>query len=504
MMNENPHRKLLSARKLTLLGSAAIVGAALVLGGPMEYGHFGSQAFAATNQAQQGPTGFADLIAKVKPAVISVRVKVDQSADANIPQTNDDEGMSPFEGTPFEKFFHQHGFDNAPRGGRVPHHEMVTGVGSGFFISADGYAVTNNHVVDHAQSVEITTDDGKTYTAKVIGTDAKTDLALIKVDGKSDFTYVNFETQAPRVGDWVVAVGNPYGLGGTVTAGIISAEGRDIGAGPYDDYIQIDAPINKGNSGGPTFDTSGNVIGVNTAIYSPSGGSIGIGFDIPASTVKMVVAQLKDNGKVTRAWLGVQVQPVTAGIAESLGMKNASGALVDEAQADTPAAKAGIQAGDVITAVNGNSVKDSRTLAREISGMTPGSSAKLDVLRKGEAKTITVTLATMPNQPQKQASADDNGSVPGTPRLGLSVAPASDVAGAGSKGVVITAVDPDGPAAERGLKSGDVILDVGGKNVGNVSELRSALSEAKSGGKKDVLMRIKTADNTHFVAVPIG
>jgi serine protease Do len=407
------------------------------------------------------------------------------------------------QGTPFEKFFRRYGFENGPRA-QMPHHEMVTGVGSGFFISADGYAVTNNHVVDHAKSVEITTDDGKTYTAKVIGTDAKTDLALIKVDGKSDFTYVNFESDAPRVGDWVVAVGNPYGLGGTVTAGIISAEGRDIGSGPYDDYIQIDAPINKGNSGGPTFDTKGNVIGVNTAIYSPTGGSVGIGFDIPAATVKMVVAQLKDKGSVTRAWLGVQVQPVTAGIAESLGMKNASGALVDEAQVDTPAVKAGIQAGDVITAVNGNAIKDSRTLAREISGMAPGSSAKLDILRKGEAKSITVTLATMPNQPEKQAKAGDNGTMQGTPRLGLSVAPANEVAGAGNKGVVITAVDPEGPAAERGLKSGDVILDVGGKSVGNAAELRSALSEAKSGGKKDVLMRIKNAESTHFVAVPIG
>ena len=506
-MNENPHRKILSARRLTLLGSVAVIGAALAFGG-VATGQLTEQALAATTQTQaQGPTGFADLIAKVKPAVISVRVKMDQTADASdAPQMNDDEGMPPsMQGTPFEKFFRQYGFENGPRA-KMPHHEMVTGVGSGFFISADGYAVTNNHVVDHAKSVEITTDDGKTHTAKVIGTDAKTDLALIKVDGKSDFTYVNFETDAPRVGDWVVAVGNPYGLGGTVTAGIISAEGRDIGSGPYDDYIQIDAPINKGNSGGPTFDTKGNVIGVNTAIYSPTGGSVGIGFDIPAATVKMVVAQLKDKGSVTRAYIGVQVQPVTSGIAESLGMKNASGALVDEAQADTPAAKAGIQAGDVITAVNGNPVKDSRTLAREISGMAPGSSTKLDILRKGEQKSITVTLATMPNQPQKHASADemDNGATAGTPHLGVAVAPASEVAGAGNKGVVITAVDPDGPAAERGLKSGDVILDVAGKSVGNVTELRSALKEAKSGGKKDVLMRIKTADSTHFVAVPIG
>ena len=501
--SNTPPRKILSARRLTLLGSVAVVGAALAFGG-VGNTQFTQPARAETTQTQQqGPAGFADLIAKVKPAVISVRVKIDESANSNVPQMNDEEGTPPFmQGSPFEKFFRRHGFENGPRG-EMPHHEMVTGVGSGFFISADGYAVTNNHVVDHASSVEVTTDDGKIYTAKVIGTDPKTDLALIKVDGKSDFAYANFETETPRVGDWVVAVGNPYGLGGTVTAGIISAEGRDIGSGPYD-YMQIDAPINKGNSGGPTFNIKGNVVGVNTAIYSPSGGSVGIGFDIPAATVKTVVAQLKDKGSVTRAWLGVQVQPVTSGIAESLGMKNATGALVDDAKPDTPAAKAGIQAGDIITAVNGNAIKDSRTLAREISGMAPGSAVKLDILRKGESKNINVTLATMPGQPEKQAKANDNGETSGTPHLGVAVAPASEVAGAGEKGVVITAVDPDGPAAERGLKSGDVILDVAGKSVSSVGELRSALKDAKSGGKKDVLMRIKTADNTHFVAVPIG
>ena len=503
--NVHSHRGILSARRLTLLGSVAAIGAAIVLAGPSGYGRLADQAWAATAQVQQGPAGFADLIAKVKPAVISVRVRVDQGGETSMPDLNG-EDLPPFmKGTPFERFFHQRGFENGPQGG-MNRHEMITGVGSGFFISADGYAVTNNHVVDHAKSVEITTDDGKTYTAKVIGTDAKTDLALIKVDGKSDFAYANFANETPRVGDWVVAVGNPYGLGGTVTAGIVSAQGRDIGSGPYDNYIQIDAPINKGNSGGPTFDTNGNVIGVNTAIYSPSGGSVGIGFDIPAMTAKMVVAQLKDKGAVTRAWLGVQVQPVTSGIAESLGLKNTAGALVDDAQADTPAAKAGIVAGDVITAVNGNAVKDSRALAREISAMAPGSTAKLDVLRKGEAKTITVTLATMPNQDQKQANAGEreNGPARGVPHLGLSVAPASEVAGAGNKGVVITNVDPEGPAAEHGLQSGDVILDVGGKSIGTVGDLRNALAEAKSSGKHGVLMRIKTADNTHFVAMPIG
>src|SRR5690348_14975417 len=318
-------RKTLSARRMTLLGSVAVVGAALAFGGAGS-GTLTQPAHAASTQTQQqGPTGFADLIAKVKPAVISVKVKVDRTADASMgPQMDEDEGMPPgMQGSPFEKFFRRYGFENGPRGQmQMPRHEMVTGVGSGFFISADGYAVTNNHVVDHASSVEVTTDDGKIYSAKVIGTDPKTDLALIKVDGRNDFAFANFETEKARVGDWVVAVGNPYGLGGTVTAGIISAQGRDIGSGAYD-YMQIDAPINKGNSGGPTFDTNGNVVGVNTAIYSPTGGSVGIGFDIPAATAKMVVAQLKDKGRIDRAWLGVQIQPVTAEIADSLGLKKA-------------------------------------------------------------------------------------------------------------------------------------------------------------------------------------
>jgi serine protease Do len=503
--NKYSGRKILRTRRLTLLGSVAVIGSAMILAGPLGFGQF-EHAIAATPmpQAQQGPAGFSDLISKVKPAVISVRVRVDQGGDNNVLGQNNEE-LPPFmKGTPLEKFF-QYGFDNRLPG-EMHRHEIITGVGSGFFISADGYAVTNNHVVDHAKSVQVTTDDGTIYSAKVIGTDPKTDLALIKVDGKNNFAYVNFESQTPRVGDWVVAVGNPYGLGGSVTAGIISAEGRDIGSNPYDDYIQIDAPINKGNSGGPSFDTNGNVIGVNTAIYSPSGGSVGIAFDIPASTVKAVVAELKDKGVVTRAWLGVQVQPVTSGIAESLGMKKAAGALVDEAKPDTPATQAGLRAGDVITAVNGNAIKDSRALARQVSTMAPGNSVKLDILRNGESKTITVTLATMPNEPRKQANAGEpeNGSARLEPHLGLSVAPASDVAGAGNHGVVVTAVDPDGPAAEHGLQTGDVILDVGGKSVGTAADLRNALSEAKSGGKHDVLMRVKTAENTHFIAVPIG
>src|ERR1700750_1102732 len=258
-----------------------------------------------------------------------------------------------------------------PPGMRPRGRGQVTGQGSGFFISADGYAVTNNHVVDGADKVEVTTDDGKTCKAKVIGTDARTDLALIKVEGGSDFPFTKLSDGKPRIGDWVLAVGNPFGLGGTVTAGIVSANGRDIGNGPYDDFIQIDAPVNKGNSGGPAFNMQGEVVGVNTAIYSPSGGSVGIAFSIPASTVKSVIAQLKDKGTVSRGWIGVQIQPVTQDIADSMGLKQTEGALVAEPQKDGPAAKAGISSGDVITAVNGQSIKDARELARVIGNLAP-------------------------------------------------------------------------------------------------------------------------------------
>jgi serine protease Do len=498
------HRKALDARRLTLLASVAGLGVAMMVAGPGGYLPTSLPAWmsaAHASESMQHPAGFADLVAKVKPAVISVRVKIDESAKTTSMDQNGGENVTPFEpGPPMEKFF-QHS-PHMPNG--MQHrHEMITGEGSGFFISPDGYAVTNYHVVDHAKSVQVTVEDGATFTAKVVGADPKTDLALIKIDGKSDFPFVKFADHDPRVGDWVVAVGNPFGLGGTVTAGIVSARGRDIGAGPYDDYIQIDAPINKGNSGGPAFDVEGNVIGVNTAIYSPSGGSVGIGFDIPADTAKMVVAQLKDNGHVTRGWLGVQIQPVTADIADSLGMKKAEGAMVDVPQQGSPAAKAGIESGDVITAVNGTSVKDARDLARKIAMMAPNISVKMDILREGKAKTLTLTLGEMPDEQQAKASSEQ-ATPNGVPHLGLTVAPANDVAGSGGRGVVVTGVDPDGPAADQGFQNGDIILDVGGKTVTNAHDVRSALTEAKTQGKHNVLMRVKTGGATRFVAVPLG
>src|ERR1700728_55655 len=510
--------RFLTGRRIVLLASVAAVGGALLLAGPGGYWDsalgtppaHAADSSAAVQQPLPHPQGFADLVAKVKPAVISARVKIPASAEPALAQpmgSGHDQQQIPVQpGSPLDKFFQQlgdqfgHQFGhNAPQS-----HETIVGEGSGFFISPDGYAVTNNHVVNHASSVQVTTDNGTIYTAKVIGTDPKTDLALIKVDGKNDFPYVQFANHRPKVGDWVVAVGNPFGLGGTVTAGIVSAQGRDIGAGPYDDYVQIDAPINKGNSGGPAFDVDGNVIGVNTAIFSPSGGSVGIGFDIPADTAKMVVAQLQKDGHVTRGWLGVQIQPVTAGIADSLGLKKAEGALVDEPQSGSPAAKAGIKSGDVITAVNGTPVKDARDLARTIGMMAPDSTVKLDMLHNGEAKSVSLTLGTMPEQQQAKADTDNGQSTRGLPHLGLSVAPASEVSGAGGKGVVVTAVDPDGPAAEQGFQTGNVILDVGGKAVANAGDVRQALTDAKAPGKHQVLMRVKMGDATRFVALPLG
>src|SRR5580692_5736801 len=369
-----PRRSLFSARKFALMASV-VAGLGVAVYGfspshsPVDI--FSSPAHAQVNNEVRKvaqPVGFADIVERVKPSVISVKVNINEKVAKEDGANKDDD--SPFQpGSPMERFFRRFGGpDGLPPGlrGGPRGHGGVTGQGSGFFISADGYAVTNNHVVDGADKVEVTTDDGKTYSAKVIGTDARTDLALIKVEGGSNFSFAKLSDGKPRIGDWVLAVGNPFGLGGTVTAGIVSARGRDIGAGPYDDFIQIDAAVNKGNSGGPTFDMDGNVIGVNTAIFSPSGGSVGIAFDIPSETVKSVVAQLKDKGIVSRGWVGVQIQPVTADIAESLDMKGSEGALVDEAQAGSPAADAGVLSGDVITAVNGHPVKDARDLAKQV------------------------------------------------------------------------------------------------------------------------------------------
>lgn len=509
-------RNILPARRLVLLASAAGLGATVLFAGPQLSRDVQFPAVSAAQaEVAMRPASFADLVEKVKPAVFAVRVKV---ADAAQAMQFESEGMLPPgmqipPGSPLERFFKRFGFgegqDGVPNNRGPGRRQFSMAQGSGFFISADGYAITNNHVVERGQTVEIKTEDGKTYAAKVIGTDPRTDIALLKADGRSDFPFVKLGEKNPRVGDWVLAVGNPFGLGGTVTAGIVSASGRDIGAGPYDDFIQIDAPVNKGNSGGPTFDMDGNVIGVNTAIYSPSGGSVGIAFAIPADTVKAVVTQLKDKGTVTRGWIGVQIQPVTAEIAESVGLKEPSGALVADPQANGPAAKAGVEAGDIITSVNGAPVKDARDLAKKIGAQVPGETVKLGVFRKGGEKTLTVTLGTLPNERQARADTrggknEESGATASVAQLGLSIAPAATVGGAGREGVVVTNVDPDGPAAERGFKTGDVILEVAGQPVSNPADVRKALEGARTDGRRTVLLRVKSGDATRFVALPVG
>ena len=485
-----------------LLGAVAI----LAIGGVAleSVPQFSQAAIAATSVSPAGPASFADVVDRVKGAVVSVKVKI--SEDASDDQS-DRPHMPDFPpGSPMDRFFKQFGQGQGEDGdndmpGMRPHHPHLSmAQGSGFFISADGYIVTNNHVVDHATDVTVTTVDGKTMPAKVIGTDAKTDLALLKVTDGGNYPFVSFASESPRVGDWVIAVGNPFGLGGTVTAGIVSARGRDIGSGPYDDFLQIDAPVNRGNSGGPTFNSEGEVVGVNTAIFSPSGGSVGIGFAISSDVVKSVVASLKDHGSVARGWLGVEIQPVSEDIADSLGIKEASGALVAKAQPDSPALAAGVKAGDIITSVNGEKVADPKELARKIALLGPNTDAQLGIVRNGAAQTISVKLGAMAGE--KEAKADAKVAQPSEPtqlaQLGLTLEPAR----AGREGVTVADVDPDGVAAEKGLQAGDVILDAGGKPVSSASDISAAFDAAKAGGHKAVLLRVKSGDNFRFVALP--
>jgi serine protease Do len=465
---------------------------------------FSTSAIAAEAASPSAATmpSFADLVERVKPAVVSVYVR----SEEKMPLTswngnpNGNGGQDGPQG-PFKFFFGQGGNQqfNFPNMQQSP--QVVRAQGSGFFISGDGYLVTNNHVVKDAKKVEVKTTSGETYKAKVIGTDPKTDLALLKVDASKEFPHVAFASSTPRVGDWVIAMGNPFGLGGTVTAGIVSAQGRDIGSGPYDDYIQIDAPVNSGNSGGPSFNLKGEVVGINTAIYTPSGGSVGIAFDIPAATAKSVTDALKANGKVTRGWIGVTIQPVTSDIAESVGLKEASGAIVDEPQSGSPAAKAGLKTGDVITHFNGAVVKDSRDLARKVGGVAPGETIHLTVIHSGKERAVDIVAGTYPSD--TVALNDDGGSSP-TAALGMTLAPSNDVAGAKADGVVVLGVNPAGVASEKGVQQGDVITAVGGKSVTEPNDINNAIHSAKNEGKTAILLHMKTANGSRFVALPLN
>ena len=473
----------------------AVLAVAAWLAAPAAWSGFSVFAAEVDAVGAPAPVGFAEIAERVKPAVVRVLVRIEGAT----PSADEQEDHSSSPGSLFDRFLHRFGIPvpdaQAPKSGMA--------LGSGFFITADGYVVTNNHVVDKGTNLEVTTDIGRTYQAKVVGTDPQTDLALIKVSAGSDFSYVRLAADVPRIGDWVLAVGNPFGLGGTVTAGIVSARGRDIGAGPYDDFIQIDAPVNPGNSGGPTFNVRGEVIGVNTAIYSPSGGFVGVAFDIPAETVQVVIRQLRDKGHVTRGWIGVQTQPVTPAIAEAIGLNKPDGALIAQVQPASPAAAGGIEVGDVIVSVNGEAVKDSRDLAKEIATIAPGTATKLGIFRNGEMKTVSVTLGEL-HQTPIEAKAEEHKTTNEPPVFGVSIASARAVAGAGEHGVVITHVDPTGRAAESGLQTGDVILKIGNQTIDTPQEVRTIVEQARKQSKQAILLYVKRGDTMSFVAVPIG
>jgi len=464
---------------------------------------------AAVPASARGPEGIADVAEKVIDAVVNI------STSQNIEAKTDGRGAIPQlpPGSPFEEFFDDF-FKNRRGGGGKggernnelqPH--KTNSLGSGFIIDSSGIVVTNNHVIADADEINVILNDGSKIKADIVGVDKKTDLAVLKFKPARPLTAVKFgDSDKLRLGDWVVAIGNPFSLGGTVTAGIVSAKNRDISSGPYDSYIQTDAAINRGNSGGPLFDMDGKVIGINTAIFSPSGGSIGLGFAIPASLAQPVVAQLKDHGRVERGLLGVQIQPVTDEIANSLSLGSSNGALVAQVEPDSAAMKAGIKSGDVIKSVDGKDVATIRDLTRTIAAAQPGSTVKIGLMRDGKDMTISAKLGD--SKPSKEAKADEQKmpekASPGS--FGFSLAPLSpdtrqqlglkdNVSGA-----LIAAVEPGSPADEQGLKAGDVLQQVGKEQVGDAQDAVAKLKDAKA-SKKPVLMKIYREGMTRFVAV---
>ena len=453
-------------------------------------------------------SGYADLVEKVSPAVVFIEVTARTPGQVNM------EGQQPFgQPSPFDDFFRHFGipgpFDGQPQmPGQGSDGGMMHALGSGFLISPDGEIVTNNHLVDGATSIKVRLHDGRETTAQIVGTDPMTDVALIKLEGASGLPTVSFsESGKLRVGDAVVAVGSPFGLGGTVTSGIVSALGRDINSGPYDNFIQTDAAINEGNSGGPLFNTAGEVVGMNTAIFSPSGGSVGIGFSVPAETIQNVVEQLRDHGSVSRGWLGVQIQRVDDDLAQALGLPKAEGALIDEVQLDSPAAKAKLQTGDVIIAVNGQTVDDKHGLPTMIAGFAAGQSVELKILRDGKDQTVTVIIGALPPKKIASGKVPDNQAAPESSQLGIAVQPLEpDLAAQlglppDTKGLLIIEVAQDGPNAVR-LQPGDIVQAVAGMPVASSAELTAALAGAK--GKMVVLMRILRDGHPVFIGAALA
>ncbi|MEM9734583.1 MAG: Do family serine endopeptidase [Pseudomonadota bacterium] len=492
-----------------LYGGIAVAGlaAAFIAGGSLN-ATTPVLADAVKVQAPQAPS-FADVVEAVSPAVVSVKVAAKVRPASNGGNWNRSFGFDNLpDDHPLKRFFER----NGPRGeffgqrrdrrgdGRRGQRRGMS-QGSGFFVSEDGYIVTNNHVIRGGSDFTVVLNDGEEISATLVGTDPKTDLAVLKVEDDREFTYVKFAESKSRVGEWVVAVGNPFGLGGTVTAGIVSASNRDIGSGPYDDFIQIDAAVNKGNSGGPAFNLSGEVIGVNTAIFSPSGGNVGIAFAISAKSANEVVKDLIDNGSVTRGWLGVQIQPVTQDIAESLGLAKAAGAIVADAQTDSPAAKGGIRSGDVILKVDGKDVQSPRTLAKTIAAYEPNAMTKITVFRDGREQVLDVELGTLPRtqqaamaqpeQPTERTAAVD------LEELGMAVAPDG-----GS--VVVSDVMPGSIAAKKGVRAGDEIISINGRDTRSVRDVGRAVARAMEDERKAILFQFRSGERNRFVALPIA
>ncbi|MFT3731006.1 MAG: Do family serine endopeptidase [Hyphomicrobium sp.] len=463
----------------------------------------------------RAPLSFADIVDKVKPAVVSVSVINDGGASKLASNDKDKKGGKNFTlpDLPPDHPLHDF-FKNLPKEfGQEEKPKIVQGQGSGFVITPDGYVVTNNHVIDGATKIQVQFDNDETkYDAKLVGTDPRTDVALIKIESNKTFPTVKLSEKAPRVGDWALAVGNPFGLGGTVTAGIVSALARDIGSGPYD-YLQIDAAVNRGNSGGPTVNLDGDVIGVNTAIFSPSGGNVGIAFAVPSKTVAEVVKQLKADGSVSRGWLGVKIQNVDEDTAASIGLNDPHGALVSEVTPNGPAAKSGIKTQDAILQVNGDKIADSRDLARKIAELAPNSDVDVKVWRNNSEQSLKVKLGLFPKNAEAAMSGDNNDEDNNSGKddedaksvdlsqLGITLMPART--GKDAEGVAIAEVDPTSDAAEKGLKPGDVILEVSGQVVASPNDVISGIKKAQDLKRTAVLLHIKSADQKRFVAVQL-
>ena len=449
-----------------------------------------------------GSTGFADLAERLLPTVVNISTSqtLKRRPDAQAPQAP--------QGTPFDDFFKNFtDRDNRPR--------RVQSLGSGFIIDAQGYVVTNNHVIEGADEITVILDAGDELKATLVGTDEKTDLALLKVTRKDALPVAKMgDSDKARVGEWVMAIGDPFGLGGTVTTGIISARNRDINAGPYDDFIQTDAPINRGNSGGPLFNMYGDVIGVNSAIYSPTGGSVGIGFAIPINAAKNVIAQLRAGGIVRRGWLGVRIQEVTDELAESLGLDKGRGALIAGMNDGGPAQKAGIQNGDVVVTFDGRPVADSRALPRMVADAQIGKTVNVEVMRKGQKRTIPVTVQRLVEDDQKVASADPETSkqkqaprAPTVTNLGMTLAPITGESRRRFRlddkvqGVVVTDVDADSPAGQKNIRTGDVITEVAQQTVASVEDFTSKLEAERRAGHRVVLLQISRGGELTFIGV---